>query len=190
MAKLPNYIPDINRFQLAGPPTWFLKQLFEFDASLVIVPSRQDHLYRLAQRRHIRLPEQVVNDVLKEQADTRMLSSYGLVPVTTIIAAANWGNPVLFEELHKRAPWRLGGAKKVNAMLEAQDQQERLQRHIKNDEMLNDLTKDAWKFYQKKVGLRSHLYSPKTTTPVSPSLGRIRTATKPYSPSIITNWSE
>src|SRR5580692_8851356 len=117
-----NYIPDHNRFHLAGPPAWWLRQLAVFDSSLVVVPSRQSFVYRLAQRRRPSLHATMVNDLTFKESDTRMLASYGLIPVTTILATANWSNPLMFEELRRRSPTMMGGAAKVNAMLEAQDQ--------------------------------------------------------------------
>jgi hypothetical protein len=189
--KLPNYIEDTNPFRLPGPPIWFLRQLWDFDSSLVIVPSRQECSYRLTQRRKLRLAENVVNDVLKEQADARMLASYGLIPVTTIKATADWGNPYMFVELHNRAPWRLGGADKVNAMLEAQDKADALAKRAKVDEHLDYLSKDAWKYYNKKVGLRSNLWSPATPTrsPAPAQAPNVRTASKArYRPDVMTTW--
>ena len=157
-----NYIPDQNKFQLAGPPKWWLAQLLDFDDSLVVVSSRQGFYYRLAQRRKLKLPDHIVNDSLFNESDTKMLASYSLIPVTTILATANWSNPYLFEELRRRAPHRLGGADKVNAMLEAQDQQDELDKLAKQDEHLTALGKDAWGLYNKKIGLRSKMWSPKT----------------------------
>lgn len=148
-----NYYPDTNRFKLAGPPKWFLHQLWSFDNSLVIVPSRQGFYYRLAQRRKLQLPEHMVNAALWNESDTRMLASYSLVPVTTILATANWSNPFIFVELANRAPWRMGGATKVNAMLDAQDREQELATRTRIDEHLTYLSKDAWKLYRKRVGL-------------------------------------
>src|SRR3990167_5016561 len=130
-----NYIRDINPFHLAGPPAWWLRQLHDFDPSLVVVPSRQGFYYRLAQRRPLRLPDHIVNDALFKESDTKMLASYSLVPVTTILSTANWSNPCLFVELANRAPWRMGGAAKVNKMLEDQDRAESQQRDKKVDEL-------------------------------------------------------
>jgi len=187
---LPNYIEDTNPFHLAGPPTYFLRQLWEFDPSLVVVPSRQEFMYRLAQRRTLRLKEALVHDLMKEQADTRMLASYGLIPVTTILATANWGNPGLFTELASRAPWRMGGAAKVNEMLEAQDRAEVLTKRAQVDEHLDYLSKDAWKYYQKRIGTRSHLWSPTTpsTAPTSQAHAVHTTSKTTYRPDVMTTW--
>ncbi len=165
-----NYFPDQNRFKLAGPPIWWLNQLWTFDASLVVVPSRQSFVYRLAQRRKPQLHTTMVNDLTFKESDTRMLASYGLIPVTSILATANWSNPTLFEQLRQRAPWRMGGAEKVNSMLEAQDQQDDLDKRVKTDDHLTHLGKDAWKMYNKKIGLRSNLYSPVVKKPTKPTL--------------------
>ena len=162
MASLPNYIVDLNKFQLAGPPSWFLRSLYEFDPSLVLVPSRQGFFYRLGQRRPLKLKENVVNDILKEQADTQMLASYSLVPVTTVLATANWSSPVFFEELRRRAPWRWGGADKFSKIIDDQERKEALDRRAKQDDRNSYLAKDAWRFYNKLIGTRSHLWSPVT----------------------------
>lgn len=148
-----NYIPDVNRFNLAGPPRWFLRQLWAFDPSLVIVPSRQGFYYRLSQRRKLQLAEKIVNEALWQHSDTQMLAGYSLVPVTTIVATVNWSNPYIFVELANRAPWRQGGHEKVNARLDAQDQQDDLDKRAKTDEHLTYLGKDAWNLYRKKIGL-------------------------------------
>ena len=165
MWQPPNYIPDLNRFALAGPPAFWLKQLWSFDSSLVVIPSRQQCIYRLAQRRVLNLPEKIVNEASFKESDTRMLASYSLIPVTSIIPTANWGNPYLFVELHNRAPWRLGGAKKVNQELEEREELAAMDKRTHTDEHLTYLGKDAWKLYLKKIGLRSHMWSP-TTRPI------------------------
>ncbi len=158
-----NYIPDQNRFSLGGPPQWWLTRLYHFDSSLVVVPSRQGFYYRLAQRRRLQLSEKVTNDALWKESDTRMLARYGLVPVTTILATADWSNPILFEELKLRAPHRQGGADAFTDRLEAQERQDELERQAKQDEFNTALAKDAWNLYNKKIGVRSHMYIPRAT---------------------------
>ena len=162
-----NYIPDVNRFKLAGPPTWFLRQLWDFDPSLVIVPSRQGFYYRLSQRRKLNLSEKIVQEALWNESDTQMLASYNLVPVTTIVATANWGNPYIFVELANRAPWRMGGADAVNRQLDEQDQKDDLDKRVKTDEHLTHLGKDGWQLYRKKIGL-GRSYSTERSGPQIP----------------------
>ena len=116
-----NYIVDANPFKLAGPPEWWLRKLAEFDQSLVVMPSRQGFYYRLCQKRPPSLTKKLIEDLLFQESDTRMLANRGLIPVTTILSTANWDNPLLFKDLAERAPHRLGGAAKVNKMLEDQE---------------------------------------------------------------------
>lgn len=171
-----NYIPDLNRFKLAGPPVWWLSKLHEFDDSLVVVPSRQDCVYRLAQRRPLNLPAHVVNDALFNASDTRMLASYSLVPVTSILATANWSNPFLFQELANRAPWRQGGAEQVEKRLLQWEREEEIKTHQAIDQRNTTIAKDGWKVYQAKTGQRRFIDSTKTKAwqrPLTKSKGGI-----------------
>ena len=179
--KMPNFIPDHNRFKLAGPPDWWLRSLHEFDGSLVVVPSRQGFYYRLAQRRKPDLKTKLVNDILFQDSDTQMLARYGLVPVTTILATANWSNPFMFEELRRRAPWRLGGAEAVTKQLEANEATAELDKRQNTDDHLSGLGKDAWGLYNKKIGVRSNMYIPRTSSSPSPIVNKapaVRTPAK------------
>ncbi len=161
-----NWIEDTNRFALSKPPQFFLSKLWEFDSSLVIVPSRQSPLYRLAQRRKLSLPEQMVNEALFNESDTKMLASYSLIPVTSILGTVNWHDPYLFIELGNRAPHRQGGADTVNKLLEEQDAKDELLKRARTDEHLQYLAKDAWGMYNKNIGVRSHMYVPRTKSSI------------------------
>lgn len=154
-----NYITDHNKYSLAGPPKWWLAKLWDFDPSLVVVPSRQECVYRLTQRRKLKLAESIVNDALFQQSDTQMLASYGLIPVTTILATANWSNPYLFQELANRAPWRQGGAEKVISDVEAAEAAESAVKANATDEHITYLAKDSWKYYRTKIGLGKTIFT-------------------------------
>jgi hypothetical protein len=158
-----SYIADVNLFNLAGPPKWWLDHLWDFDDSLVVVPSRQGFYYRLAQRRKPNLADDICKEALFAESDTRLLASYGLVPVTTILATANWSNPLLFEELRRRSPHRMGGATACADRLDAADAADELAKRQAEDERLTSIGKDAWGLYNKKIGLRSHMWIPKTS---------------------------
>jgi hypothetical protein len=162
-----NYIPDMNKFKLSGPPQWWLRRLWDFDASLVVLPSRQGFYYRLAQRRPPNLPTAVVEDIMKEEGDTRMMSSYHLVPITTILATANWSNPLMWQDLAERAPWRQGGADKMIRTIEDRENMRELDKRQETQEHLSYLGKDAWNLYNKKIGLRTRMYSPATKSVAS-----------------------
>lgn len=154
-----NYITDLNKYSLAGPPRWWLSKLWDFDPSLVVVPSRQECVYRLAQRRKLNLKEGIINDALFQQSDTQMLASYSLIPVTTILATANWSNPYLFQELANRAPWRQGGAEKVINDVEAAERKESEAKAATTDEHITFLAKDSWKYYRTKIGLGKTIFT-------------------------------
>lgn len=153
-----NFIPDTNRFALAAPPRHFLQRLAEFDPSLVIIPSRQSPVYRLAQRRPLKLPEKMVNEAIFNESDTKMMASYGLIPVTTILSSIEWSDPFIFVELERRCPHRMGGADAATALVEEQEAKDELRKQAHNDEMLNYLAKDSWGMYNKHLGLRSHAF--------------------------------
>lgn len=158
-----NYLPDLNRFKLAGPPAWWLRGLWEFDSSLVVVPSRQDCVYRLAQRRTLNLPAHIVNDALFASSDTRMLASYSLIPVTTILSTAQW-SPFMFSELAARAPWRQGGQEKVIKEIEEREAQEARQKDLQTDLFLTDVSKAGWKSYQFKTGAKTFQHARRRDT--------------------------
>jgi hypothetical protein len=146
-----NYIVDQNKFKLAGPPDWWLRKLWDFDSSLVVVPSRQDCVYRLAQRRKLNLPEHITNDALFKQSDTQMLATYSLIPVTTILSTTNWSNPLMWKELNDRAPHRLGGAEKVIEKIESAELSAEIKKNVEIDDMLIRVSKDVWKYYKTKL---------------------------------------
>ncbi len=177
-----NWISDVNRYKLAKPPKFWLRQLWEFDSSLVVVPSRQDCVYRLCQRRKLNLPEHIVNDALFNESDTKLLASYSLIPVTSIVATPNWSNPAMFEELRRRAPHMNGGAEKVIQAVEDQEWKEELERRAQIDDITSQTAKDGWGMYLKKLGTRSHMYIPKTRDPLArltPKTPAIRITPKP-----------
>lgn len=128
--------------------------LKEFDDSLYVIPSRQGFYYRLAQKRPLNLPTHMVNDILFKESDTQMLASYSLVPVTTILATANW-TPLMFKELSERAVWRMGGAQKVIKDIEDREWEQHKKKLIETDQMLTDRAKDGWKSYQYRTGQRT-----------------------------------
>lgn len=156
-----NFIPDHNKFKLAGPPKWWLQRLHDFDPTLAVVPSRQGFFYRLAQRKKLSLPEQMAQGSLWHESDTQMLATYGLIPVTTIVATANWSNPFMFEELRRRSPHRMGGAAKITEQIEQAERDESDRKNAVIEDQTTQVAKDAWGMYLKKIGLRSQMYSPK-----------------------------
>lgn len=190
MAPLANYIVGTNPFNLAGPPRWFQQQLWDYDPSLVIMPSKMGFFYRLAQRRKLQLSEQMINDVLKEQADTQMLANHSLVPITTILATVRWDNPLIFADLTLKAPWRMGGAEKYEKLLLDRETKEFIQKRQARDDFIESLAKDAWKLYGKQIGVRSHMWSPVTKTRVEKTAHSVIIPATKYTPAITSGWGE
>lgn len=148
-----NYIPGPNPFHLAGPPAFWLRKLWDFDQSLVVLPSVQGFLYRIAQRRPLDEKAKLVNGISLE-GDSKLMATYGLIPVTTLLATARWDNPLMWNDLAERAPWRQGGAAAYEAALDAQEREKNIKIAAGINEHNTYLSKDAWKMYQIKTGRR------------------------------------
>lgn len=162
---MPNYIEDENPFNLPAPPAWWLRRLLDFDESLVVIPSRQDHVYKLAQRRPLTLPEHITNQALWKFSDTRMLAKHGLIPITSIRSDAHWDNPAIWVDLAERAPHRQGGAEKMAAKIEAMEARAKAARDKTIDDNNTERAKDGWKHYQALTGARTSLATPRRLAP-------------------------
>ena len=148
-----NFIRGDNPFHLAGPPAWWMKRLWDFDPSLVVIPSVQGFHYRICQRRPLDEKVKLVNDISRE-GDSLMLAQFGLVPVTTLLSTARWDNPLMWNDLAERAPWRQGGAEAYIKKVEGIEAEKQLKINLENSERNTYLAKDAWKMYQIKTGRR------------------------------------
>lgn len=115
-----NFVAEENPFGLSSPPTWFLEDLWKFDPCLVIFPSKEEALYRLARRAEHGAP---VTRLLKGRPDTALFVKHRLVPVTSILPPpmVQWG-PVLLKDLAERDIRRQGGYRKVASLLDQHDE--------------------------------------------------------------------
>lgn len=114
-----NYLEGANPFNLVGPPTWFLRQLEAMDPALVIFPSCEEGVYRVA-RRVTHTPG--VLRALSYRPDTKVFVQHRLEPVTSLLPFARWG-PVILQDLAERDIWRVGGADKAADILDARDEE-------------------------------------------------------------------
>lgn len=114
-----NFLAGENPFGLAAPPTWFLSSMWTFDPCLVIFPSKEEPLYRLARRVEHGAPPLTF---MAKRPDTKMFWQHKLVPVTSILPSpwVQW-SPVLLSDLASRDIRRQGGHKKAAQALEAHD---------------------------------------------------------------------
>lgn len=155
-----NWIEDENPFNLERPPEWWLKRLWDFDATLVLVPSRQKAVYRLAQRIPPNPAIAAVNEALWMHSDIRMLAGYGLIPVAPLFTPVNWDHPRIFQELAERCPAMLGGFEKTMKRIEDREEDERKAVQRQQDEHLEALGDDGWNFIRKKAGLGRSWHQP------------------------------
>ncbi len=151
-----NYLPDNPR--MAVPPAYWLQRLFDFDAELVVFPSRYvPFAYVLARRR--RGGKNAMDLALAEtitQPDTRLCLERGLVPVTMIYRynAVSWSIDNILESLRKRDLWRMGGGEKAADQLDAADTaaEDREKAHVKDDMWAR--SGQAWESYKRRTGQR------------------------------------
>jgi len=112
-----NYIVEENPFGLTGPPRSFLHEMWTFDPCLVLFPSREEAVYRLARRVEHGQP---LLTFLASRPDTKMFVKHRLVPVTSVVPFAHWG-PVLLHDLAVRDVRRVGGYRRAADILDDQD---------------------------------------------------------------------
>jgi hypothetical protein len=148
-----NYIRDRNRWNLSAPPAWWQQQLFDYDPLLVVIPSRQMPVYRIARRARVSIKPL---DIVNTEADTAMLATYLLVPVTTMIRmGGTWSIDNILRQLKARNIRELGGADKVADQLDANDaaKEKALKDGIRSD--MDYRSRDAWRSYQARTGQRT-----------------------------------
>lgn len=141
------------------PPRYFLQRLLDFDAMLVLMPSRdQPGAYVLGRRKQFGpgLTEQAVAGVYTK-ADTRMCIMNGAVPVCMVFkpVSGSWSPDPLIRSLMARDIWAHGGADKVADLLEAQEEREKEQTRatIRDDQW--NRSGAAWRSYQARTGQSS-----------------------------------
>lgn len=145
---------DIDQ-KMATPPAFWLERLYDFDADLVVFPSQQvPFAYCLARR--ARKTAGINTGVLGEGAtpDTKFCLKHHMLPVTIIYRhnAVSWSIDNILEDLRARDTWALGGADKVGALMDTQDEAHRAQikKNIRDD--FYNRSGDAWRSYLLRTG--------------------------------------
>lgn len=157
---LHNYLGTENPFHLAAPPQWWLQQLFDYDAELVVFPSRHRMAYILARRRHFSNAmaelDRLDKDLVRQSAglDGDILAQHNLIYVRHLIGETV-RRPHLFQWLRDHDLKAQGGAEKAAARLEdtEADLAAQQRRHMIDD--LDHRAKDAWRSYQARTGRRA-----------------------------------
>lgn len=142
---------------MAIPPAYWLQRLYDFDAELVVFPSRyRPFAYVLARRQ--RFSTGIENQVLVktiDQPDTKLCLARGLVPVSLIFRTGSvWSIDNIIASLKARDIWSHGGADAVADTLEACENNERLagQRRVRDDMWMR--SGQAWESYKRRTGQR------------------------------------
>jgi hypothetical protein len=140
------------------PPAWFLARLHDYDAELVVLPSRyKPYAYVIARRSRLGrrgLTGNAMADTIT-QPDTLMCMQYGCVPVCLMFKhGPQWAVEGVLQKLKARDLWAAGGADKAADLLEAQEAQEKAQRDAEKRDELRGLSREAYRSYQMRVGKR------------------------------------
>lgn len=151
-----NYIDDNPK--MAVPPVFWLQRLYDFDAELVVFPSRyMPYSYVLARRRrHGSGMDRALSETIT-QPDTRLCLSRGLVPVTMITRdrqTAGWNIDPLIRSLKARDIWTHGGGEAMADQMDAADDAEEATRRsdLRND--MDARSGLAYVLYKRRTGQR------------------------------------
>jgi hypothetical protein len=160
LPHLKNYLPSENPFKLADPPDWWLQQLFDYDAQLVVFPSRHRMAYILARRRHYSnaMDEMVQLDknLIKQTAglDGDILANNNLIYVRHLIGEAV-RRPQTFQWLRDNDITANGGAERVANRFENAEADIAAQKRRTMIDDIDHRARDAWRSYQARTGRRS-----------------------------------
>jgi len=143
--------------KMACPPAFWLQRLYDFDAELVVFPSRHvPYAYVLARKRRVASAmDQALSETIT-QPDTRFCLAHGLVPVTMIYrySMASWSIDNIIASLQRRDIWAHGGGEK---MADARDAEEASEKQANKQAVRNDMwarSGDAWASYTRRTGQR------------------------------------
>lgn len=152
--RISNFYPDLNRFQLAAPPKWWLEELWCYDVDAVILPSRQEACFRLT-RRSKRAPRLLDGRYthplvsMMPSPDTIMCAEYGVVPALTITPMSGW-TPDILKAIVERDMWRVGGWKGTEKILLEKEEKERVETKKRISDMVDE---GAGDYYRRLVNL-------------------------------------
>lgn len=163
-----NWIPDLNRYGLPKPPAWFLQAMWDQDAALVIIPSRQARKYILARRRERSLTIVKINDSLTlsdktharaKYLDGDMLEGLKLVGVDSLIGQNMHGtwDPGILARLKSRDMWAAeGGVDGYIRKIETEEFDRATKKRAALLDTIEQQAKDSWRSYQARTGQRNH----------------------------------
>lgn len=137
------------------PPRWFLQQLHDYDADLVLFPSIARPFAYVVARRRRHSAWTAAERATITNPDTQRCMQYGLIPVCMMFKHGPvWNADTILARLRARDVWRHGGADAVADLLEAQEAQEQVDRDTAKRDELWHLSGDAYRSYQARTGQR------------------------------------
>ena len=150
------FISDNPRMEI--PPEWFLGRLHDYDAELVVLPSRyKPYAYVIARRSRLGrrgLTGNAIADTIT-QPDTKMCMHYGCVPVCLMFKhGSQWQVDGVLAKLKARDLWAAGGADKAADQLEADEAKEESDRREAKKDELRGLSREAYRSYKMRTGGR------------------------------------
>jgi hypothetical protein len=152
-----NYFPE-GMPHMAVPPDYWLERLFDYDAELVMFPSRHvPYGYVLARRRRLRAP--AIDKMLENtitQPDTKLCLARGWVPVTMILrhSQGSWSIDNIIASLQARDIWRHGGGDAYTDKLDAQEQADDVARKQALRDDMMQRADFGWDLYKRRTGQR------------------------------------
>jgi hypothetical protein len=166
-----SFIADNPRMEV--PPAWFLARLHDYDADLVMLPSKmKPFAYVLARRSRVTrgLTAKAIDETIT-QLDTKMCFQYGLVPVCLLFKhGSQWNADTVLDRLKARDTWTQGGGDALADQLDAEERQANCgglggplcecAYHKALKYRLRSQSRDAWHSYQYRTGQRTTVPGP------------------------------
>ena len=154
---LPSWIADTNRFNLPEPPEWVQRAIYDFDAQLVIIPSRTARQYILARRRlYSANYGQMV--MTSPAPNTQMFYDHGLIDVAPLKWPGYWSQAWvgrLLSELRARDTWAAGGPENFVKIVEDHEASAEIRKRRTMRDDFEHRARDAWRSLQARTGQRN-----------------------------------
>lgn len=168
----PNYIEDQNPSNLPEPPAMALKMLYDFDASLVVVPSRNKPVvgevphYLLCRRAKHSAGLGAGTVMENKHPDTWLCMQHSLIPIAPIRSRSGanlWtveNVGILIEELRQRDTWAISGGPNGNAdavadAVEAMEAQQEAKERASLKDMFYHKGREAYQSILARTGSRN-----------------------------------
>ena len=155
-----NFLKTENPFKLAPPPAWWLTMLHDYDAQLVVFPSRLRMAYLLARRRHFSNAIAELNtldkNLLRQSAgmDGDILAQHNLIYVRHLIGDTV-RRPAIFQWLRDHDATANGGGEKVAQRIDDLELDLEAQRRKAMIDDIDHRARDAYRSYQARTGRRA-----------------------------------